>query len=87
MERQQILDLYKWALGICFRHPARGEQPTTVVKTLHPRGGGDRDVRACEACVVLLEAERESAARIAAVAYVPGPGSDEASPSWADGSR
>lgn len=82
MNRQQILDLYQWAPGICFQHPARGERTTALVKTLHPRTGGDEEVRACEECVLQLEAERESAG---GSRYKPGPDGDGASPSSTDG--
>ena len=64
MDRQEILDLYDWAPGACFRHPDRGEVPTTVVKVLHPRDDGRHEVRACEDCVIAIEdARREMAAR------------------------
>jgi hypothetical protein len=64
MEREQILALYDWQPGICFRHPSQGEQPTTVVGVVHPREGGERDVRACADCVINLEdIRREDAAR------------------------
>lgn len=64
MNRQQILDLYDWQTGICFRHPAKGEVPTAVVGVVHPRQAGERDVRACEECVITLEdIRREDAAR------------------------
>ena len=72
MNRQQILDLYHWAAGICFRHPEKGEVPTVLVRTLHPRGHGEYEVRACGDCVVAIEdARRETAARSGSV-YEPG---------------
>ncbi|CAM5671478.1 hypothetical protein [Streptomyces coeruleorubidus] len=64
MERQQILDLYEWSPGVCFRHPDRGAVSTIVVKTLHPRGDGRHEIRACEDCVIAMEdIRREDAAR------------------------
>lgn len=84
MDRQQILDQYMWAAGVCFQHPAYGQQSTAVVKTLHPRRGGDEEVRACEACVLRLEAERKQAARASGAAS-PGSDGDEASPNRGDG--
>lgn len=64
MDRQQILDLYEWAPGVCFRHPDRGEVPTALLKVLHPRGDGRHEVRACRECVIAIEdARRETAAR------------------------
>lgn len=64
MNRQQILDLYEWQPGTCFRHPGKGEVPTTVVGVIHPREDSGREVRACEECVVMMEdIRREDAAR------------------------
>jgi hypothetical protein len=72
MERQQILDLYEWTSGTCFRHPAKGTIPTAVVGVIHPREDGKREVRACEECVLNLEdIRREDAAR-AGSEYEPG---------------
>ncbi|MGV9888417.1 hypothetical protein [Streptomyces sp. NPDC003395] len=63
MKRQQILDLYEWSPGVCFRHPDRGERLTAVIKVVHPRGR-ERELRACEDCVIAIEdARRETAAR------------------------
>lgn len=72
MDPQQILDLYEWEDGVCFRHPSRGEVPTTHVKTIHPRAGDPEEVRACEECVLVLEQERLVAAEAAGVEYKPG---------------
>lgn len=80
MSHQQILDLYQWALGICFRHPAHGEQSTAQVKTLHLRSGRDEVLRACRDCVLTLEAERQEAAAEAGVKYEPGLLGDNTSP-------
>lgn len=64
MDRQQILDLYDWAPGTCFRHPSRGTVPTTVVGVIHPQAEGEREVRGCADCVVAIEdMRREEAAR------------------------
>lgn len=72
MDREQILDLYEWHPGICFRHPGRGEVPTAVVGVVHPREDGEREVRACEECVVMMEdIRREDAARSGS-GYEPG---------------
>ncbi|MFF9240131.1 hypothetical protein ACF1AL_15030 [Streptomyces sp. NPDC014801] len=63
MKRQQILDLYQWSPGVCFRHQHKGEVPTAVIKVIHPRGR-ERELRACEECVIAIEdARREMAAR------------------------
>jgi hypothetical protein len=72
MNRQQILDLYQWAPGICFRHPAKGEIDTTRVSTLRPRGGGQEEVRACRECVLDMEAARQEGAEEAGRPYFPG---------------
>ncbi|QQM45246.1 hypothetical protein [Streptomyces liliifuscus] len=64
MDRQQILDLYDWQLGVCFRHPGKGAVSTAIVKTIRPRGEEGRDVRACAECVIAIEdMRRETAAR------------------------
>jgi hypothetical protein len=72
MNRQQILDLYQWATGVCFRHPAEGEQPTTIVKTLLTDGADLHDVRACADCVSLMEEMRRETAARTGSDYVPG---------------
>lgn len=72
MERDEILGLYQWTAGICFRHPGRGEVPTALVGVIHPREEGEREVRACEDCVISLEdIRREDAAR-SGTEYEPG---------------
>ena len=64
MDRQQILDLYDWALGVCFRHPSKGEVPTAHVETIRPAAGGIQDVRACADCVVAMhEIQAEASKR------------------------
>jgi len=63
MDRQQILDLYEWQQGVCFRHPAKGEVPTAHVETIRPAGGGLQDVRACADCVIEMEELRIRAGR------------------------
>ncbi|OUD04733.1 hypothetical protein [Streptomyces swartbergensis] len=72
MERQQILDLYEWGDGTCFRHPEQGPILTTLVKVLHPRGAGRHEVRACEDCVIAMEDIRREAAARAGREYEPG---------------
>ena len=71
MDREQILDLYAWGDGICFRHPARGVVATTVVGAIRTEEG-EREVRACEECVLTMEdIRREDAARRGSE-YTPG---------------
>jgi hypothetical protein len=60
MDRQQILDLYEWAPGVCFRHQSKGVVPTAHIKTIRPAAGGLQDIRACVDCVVEMNARRES---------------------------
>ncbi|MER5584144.1 hypothetical protein ABT090_21230 [Streptomyces asoensis] len=72
MDRQQILDLYDWALGICFRHPSRGRVQTAVVGTIHPADDGERQVRGCADCVIAIEDMRREAAARTGGEYVPG---------------
>jgi hypothetical protein len=72
MDRQQILDLYEWAAGICFRHPERGEVPAARLKTLHPRVGHEEPVQACRDCVIELEQERWAEAGRNGLDYQPG---------------
>ncbi|MFF4791789.1 hypothetical protein ACFY2M_18970 [Streptomyces sp. NPDC001276] len=72
MERHRILELYDWTPGVCFRHPRHGEVPTTVVRVLRPRAGGQEEVRACEDCVIKLEQERQAAASDVGAPYRPG---------------
>ena len=71
MDRQQILDLYTWDPGICFRHPSRGEVPTAVVKTLLV-DDGKHEVRACEECLIAIEDMRREVAARTGAEYVPG---------------
>jgi hypothetical protein len=64
MDREQILDLYQWDDGVCFRHPEKGVVATAVVGTVHPREDGEHEVRACADCVIGMEdIRREDAAR------------------------
>jgi hypothetical protein len=72
MDREQILKLYPWDDGICFRHPGKGRVPTTCIWTVRPAAGGVRDVRACEECVVTIEDMRRETAHRQGVEYVPG---------------
>lgn len=76
MDRQQILDLYDWQPGVCFRDPGKGTVDTAVVKRLHPRDDGEHEVRACRDCVVAMEDIRREAAHRAGSEYVPGRAGD-----------
>ncbi|WP_189389162.1 hypothetical protein [Streptomyces sp. SDr-06] len=72
MDSREILSLYEWTPGLCFRHPSRGEVDTTPVSTLHPRNDGALEVRACRDCVVEMEGVRRRAAEKAGVPYEAG---------------
>jgi hypothetical protein len=72
MDHQQILTLYTWNPGTCFRHPERGTVLTARVKTLHPRVGGEEHVRACRDCVLEMEQDRCVAAGQDGTIYEPG---------------
>jgi hypothetical protein len=72
MDHQQILDLYNWAEGICFRHPDKGEVLTAHVKTIRPRVGGKEEIRACQDCILEMEQERWVTAGREGASYQPG---------------
>lgn len=72
MDGQQILHLYRWQQGICFRHPSRGQVPTAHVETIRPAAGGVQDVRACADCVLDMERSRKAAAEREGRPYSPG---------------
>ena len=72
MDREQILDLYEWRPGICFRHPSKGTVETTHVKTIRPSAGGIQDVRACRECIVAIEERRAAAAARRGESHSPG---------------
>ncbi|MFD4708775.1 hypothetical protein ACFWN5_03610 [Streptomyces sp. NPDC058430] len=71
MERQQILGLYDWDMGVCFRHPG-AKADTTVVRTLQLQSGIDEQIRACPDCILAMEAARRAAAEGTGISYVPG---------------
>ena len=68
--RDQVLALYKWEEGKCFRC-ARAAVPTARI-TQVMASSGTYDVRACEGCVLDLEAMRRHAARNQGRPYEPG---------------
>lgn len=72
MDPQQILDLYDWQPGRCFRHPSKGEVATAHVETIRPSAGGLQDVRACAECVVDMEEQRRENALRRNEPYKPG---------------
>lgn len=71
MDDHEILSLYDWHDGDCFRC-ARRDTPTTLVAVIEkPRGDG-QEVRACQPCVLDLEGMRRAAAEHAGRPYEPG---------------
>lgn len=72
MDSEQILKLYSWDDGVCFRHPGKGEVLTTHLWTVRPPAGGIQDIRGCQECVVSLERQRERAAERDGREYSPG---------------
>jgi hypothetical protein len=72
MDRQEILDLYDWQSGVCFRCPEKGEVPTALVGVIHPRADGDKEIRACADCVIAMEDIRREEASRTGSEYEPG---------------
>ncbi|WP_069883581.1 hypothetical protein [Streptomyces luteocolor] len=72
MNDEELLALYEWAPGKCFRHPAAGTVGTALVKTIRPRLDGEKEVRACRRCVLAMEGIRREAAERAGLDYEPG---------------
>lgn len=75
MDDREILSLYQWAPGACFRCAGDGE--TTRLQILTPPAGGNYDVRACRDCLLDLEAMTQRAAERAGCTYSPGQLSSE----------
>ncbi|MEU1663519.1 hypothetical protein ABZ547_07885 [Streptomyces sparsogenes] len=71
MDRREILALYEWAPGNCFRC-ARTDTPTTHLDELDPPAGGHYEARVCEECVLELEDERRRYAERVGSEYKPG---------------
>jgi hypothetical protein len=72
MDGEEILPLYPWESGTCFRHPQAGEVDTTCIAVLRPQHGDAREIRACRACVLAMECDRRRAAERAGLKYEPG---------------
>lgn len=67
---EDVIAAYEWAEGRCFRC-GRPDVPTAAVGSL-PQETGTVEVRACEACVLVLERDRERAALRYGWPYAPG---------------
>lgn len=71
MDRRDILALYEWATGDCFRCAQAGVG-TTYLGELNPPGGGHYEIRICQECVLELEEERQRYAERKGYEYEPG---------------
>jgi hypothetical protein len=71
MARDEIIALYEWAIGNCFRC-ARTELPTIRIGEIDLPAGAHYDVRACQDCALALEEERRRRAERTGQKYVPG---------------
>jgi hypothetical protein len=71
MDSDEILGLYPWSSGACFRC-ARGKVDTTHLAEICTPAGAHYDVRACRACVLELEDERRRYAERRGLTYRPG---------------
>lgn len=66
-----VLALYPWHPGNCFRCARKGVD-TTEVDEITPRAGEPVELRACKWCVAFLEREREKSAQRSGGTYTPG---------------
>jgi hypothetical protein len=71
MDDPEILALYEWAPGTCFRC-ARAGLDTIHIKEIPTPVGVLYEVRACRGCVLALEGERRVHAEQAGEDYQPG---------------
>jgi hypothetical protein len=71
MDDEEILALYEWAPGSCFRC-ARTGLDTASVKRIDTPAGVRYDVRACRDCVLAIERERQCQAQESGQEYMPG---------------
>lgn len=71
MDSEEILGLYEWASGTCFQC-ARTGLDTTLIEVLHPKSSPPQPIRACRACLLILEAGRRAAACRRGGPYKPG---------------
>lgn len=71
MDSREILALYQWTTGDCFRC-ARVGVLTTHLGDINPPGGGRYEIRVCEGCALELEDERRRFAERTGGKYEPG---------------
>ncbi|MGW2595439.1 hypothetical protein ACWCXC_34915 [Streptomyces sp. NPDC001515] len=71
MTPDEILALYDWTAGVCFRCARAGVDVTAVGQISTP--SGDRyDLAACERCILAMERERRAYAERRGLSYTPG---------------
>lgn len=71
MDRREILALYEWAIGDCFRCARTGVLTTRFCELDTPIGDCYA-LRACESCILQLEEERRRYADRHGCEYEPG---------------
>lgn len=71
MDRGEVLALYEWAPGNCFRC-AQTDVPTTRICQLDTPIGDCYELCACERCILELEEERRRYADRHGSEYEPG---------------
>lgn len=71
MTDSEILSLYSWTTGSCFRC-ARQDLDTTRIREIDTPIGVPYDVRACRTCILDLEADQQHRAARAGALYTPG---------------
>lgn len=71
MNIEEILALYDWAPGDCFRCAAAGVD-ATFIDAICTRGGERYEARACRNCVLAIEGEQRADAERRGERYVPG---------------
>jgi hypothetical protein len=71
MDDPELLALYEWAPGDCFRCAQTGVD-TASVKQIDTPAGVRYDARACRGCVLAIEGERKRHAEETGQEYVPG---------------
>lgn len=67
----EVLSYYEWQPGDCFKCAGR-EVPTTPAGRITPQSGTAHTVRACQKCILEMEAQRQRAAERRGERYEPG---------------
>ncbi|MFV8127564.1 hypothetical protein [Streptomyces syringium] len=71
IDRHEIIALYTWAVGSCFRC-ARRDVDTTLLDVIDTPIGDRYEIRGCQLCVLVLEEERRRYAERRGEGYAPG---------------